>query len=361
METNRKAFGDNIFIFHPVDKRGRVLPVIILMLILILLSAIVNVFAQSKTGTTIGQFLKIEPSARAAAMGNAYSSLSGEASAVFFNPASLGRLQNNDVQFTHNNWIADIAYNYANVSLHLSEIGTLALQVTSLNSGEIDVRTVEQPLGTGEKYSVSNFAIGAGYGLMLTDRVSVGVVINYFQEKIWHSSLEGFAMNFGVQYQVEENGLTLGASVSNFGPRASYNGRDLFIDYDFDPKVYGDNDQLPAELRTDAYQLPTLFRAGISYPINIGSSNKILLAADAIHPNDNDEKVNVGAEWTFLENFSIRGGYRDLFINDSEGGLVLGAGINFSPIESYKLRVDYAWADYGRLNNVHRFSIGIGF
>jgi opacity protein-like surface antigen len=318
-------------------------------------------YTQSKAGTTIGQFLKIEPSARAAAMGNAFTSLSGEVSAIFFNPASLGRLQNSDVQFTHNNWIADIAYNYANASINLGEIGSFALQVISLNSGEIDVRTVEQPLGTGERYSVSDFAIGIGYGLMLTDRVSVGIVINYFQENIWHSSLEDFAMNFGVQYQVEKNGLTLGASVSNFGPRASYNGRDLYINYDFNPEKYGDNNQIPAELRTEAYQLPTIFRAGISFPINIGDENRVLISADAVHPNDNNEKINLGAEWTFLNNFSLRGGWRDLFLQDSEGGLVLGAGINFNPIENYNFHFDYAWADYGRLNSVHRFSIGIGF
>ena len=58
------------------------------------------------------------------------------------------------------------------------------LQITSLNSGEIDVTTVEKPLGTGERYEVTNFAIGAGYGRMLTDRVAVGFLINYFREKM---------------------------------------------------------------------------------------------------------------------------------------------------------------------------------
>ncbi|MCX6151196.1 MAG: PorV/PorQ family protein [Ignavibacteriales bacterium] len=318
-------------------------------------------FGQSKAGTTIGQFLKIEPSSRAASMGNAYTSLSGEASSIFFNPASLGRLTSSDVQFTHNKWIADIFYNYANVSIHINDLGSFALQVTSLNSGEIDVRTVEQPLGTGERYSVTDFAIGLGYGLMLTDRVSVGILINYFQETIWHSSLAGFAMNFGVQYQVAQDGLTLGASVSNFGPRASYNGRDLFINYDFSSGKHGDNDQLPAELRTDSYQLPTLFRAGISYPVSFGKDNKIILAVDAIHPNDNNEYLNVGGEWTFLDNFSVRGGYRELFMQDSEGGLVLGAGIRISPLQGYNLHFDYAWADYGRLNDAHRFSVGFSF
>src|ERR1035437_6674801 len=71
------------------------------------------ILPQSKTGTTIGQFLKIEPSSRSAAMGDAGVALFGEASSVFFNPASLGRISSNDAQFTFNKWLADITYNYA--------------------------------------------------------------------------------------------------------------------------------------------------------------------------------------------------------------------------------------------------------
>ncbi|MBN1155722.1 PorV/PorQ family protein, partial [candidate division KSB1 bacterium] len=139
-------------------------------------------FAQSKVGTTVGQFLKIEPSARGTAIGNASTSLFGEAATVFYNPASIGRLSKSNVQFTHSNWLADIDYNYVVVALNVGNIGTMSLQATSLNSGEIDVRTVEQPMGTGERYSVSNFALGFGYARMLTDRVAVGMIVNYLRE-----------------------------------------------------------------------------------------------------------------------------------------------------------------------------------
>ncbi|MBP9122939.1 MAG: PorV/PorQ family protein, partial [Ignavibacteriaceae bacterium] len=240
---------------------------IFFMIVFVLLAPVSILFAQSKAGTTIAQFLKIEPSARAAALGNAGTSLYGEAASLYYNPASLGRLDKIDAQFTYNKWLADINYNYAVVGVPLQGIGTLALQITSLNSGEMDVRTVEQPLGTGERFSVTNFALGLGYGMMLTDRVSVGLQMTYFQESIWHSSLTGFALNIGVQYQVEVDGLTIGAALMNFGPRAKYEGRDAYVNFDFDPKKYGDNDQLPAQLRMDEWGLPTAFRVGMSYPV----------------------------------------------------------------------------------------------
>lgn len=318
-------------------------------------------FAQSKTGTTIGQFLKIEPSSRIVAIGNAGASLSGEISNLFYNPASLGRLQGTDIQFTFNKWLADITYNYMAAGINVDGVGTFALVGTLLNSGEMDVRTVENPLGTGERFTVNNLALGLGYGLMLTDRVSVGMQLNYINESIWHSSLSTFGLNFGVQYQVVESGLTLGASVSNFGVRSSYNGRDLYLNYDFDPAKYGDNDKLPAEIRTDDFNLPTIFRAGVSYWFDFGDDYKLLVAVDAVHPNDNDQYINLGSEFNLLKMFSIRFGYRNLFMPDTEGGLVLGGGVQTNFNETNNIRFDYAYADYGRLAETHRLTLSVGF
>lgn len=318
-------------------------------------------FSQSKAGTTIGQFLKIEPSSRIAAIGNAGASLGGEISSMFYNPASLGRISGSDIQFTFNKWLADINYNYAAAGVNLEGIGTFALVATILNSGEMDVRTVEQPLGTGERFTVKNMAFGLGYGLMVTDRVSVGMQLNYITETIWHSSISTFGLNLGVQYQILDEGLTVGASLSNFGADASYDGRDLYLNYDFDPKKYGDNDRLPAELRTGSFGLPVIFRAGISYLFSFSDDYNLLLAADAMHPNDNSESLNIGGELNILQYVFIRGGYRNLFLPDLEGGLVLGAGFKVDIANSYNIRFDYAYADYGRLAETHRLTLGIGF
>ncbi|MFN4111076.1 MAG: PorV/PorQ family protein [Ignavibacteria bacterium] len=323
----------------------------------ILFSSIV--LAQSKVATTIGQFLKIEPSAKISAFGGSGTGQYGTASSLFYNPASLGRIQNIDADFSIVNWFADIKYNYGAVAINTGELGTFALQIISLNSGEIPVRTVEMPLGTGEKYSVTNFALGIGYGRMLTDRVSVGLIVSYFNETIWHSSLNGFFFNFGVQYQINENGMTFGASVSNYGTHGKFSGTDLFINYDFDPRKYGDNDRLPAELRTDEFTLPTIFRAGLSYPIKLLSNYKLILSVDALHPNDNYESIAIGGELKFFDAFSIRGGYRNLFLADREGGLTLGAGADVNVLNSYHLRFDYSWVDYGRLKAVHRITFGL--
>ena len=329
--------------------------------------------AQSKTGTTIGQVLLIEPSARAAAMGNAGAAMDDEIVAAFYNPAAIGRQSGYGAQFSHSEWLAGIDYNYAAASIQLGEIGNLFLSVTALNSGEIEVRTPEQPLGTGARYTVSNLALGLGYGRQLSDRFSVGVQLNFLQEAIWHSSLSTFALNVGTIYRLAENGLRICASISNFGLQTGYSGRDLRIQYDLKPDEFGDNSSLPGEVHTDEFSLPVLFRVGLSWPVHFGKSNQVQFAVDAFHPNDNTESMSAGAEWTFVDVFSLRCGFQNFvpgenpkfpYIfnrkDDSITGLTVGAGLNYD-FAGYAFRFDYSWADYGPLQNTQRFSLGLTF
>lgn len=317
-------------------------------------------FSQSKTGTTVGQFLLIEPSARLAGMGNAGVAMYDEVAAAYYNAGAIGLQSGYSAQFSHSTWLADISYNYAAAALQAGEVGNVFLSVTSLSSGEIDVRTVEQPLGTGERYTVSNLALGLGFGRQISDRFSAGVQVHYIQERIWHSTLSTFALNVGTVYRLSENGLRLGASISNFGLPASYDGRDLRIVFDRDPDKFGDNSSLPGEVFTEDYSLPVLFRVGVTYPMRLNPSNVVHLAVNAFHPSDNTESMSVGAEWLLFKMLALRGGYQNLFLKDSEVGVTLGAGMNIE-VDGYGFRLDYAWADHGRLESAQRFSLGVTF
>ncbi len=331
-----------------------------LFLILVCIWCLQILFAQTKTGTTIGQFLLIEPSAKISAMGNAGVASFDEAMASYYNPAALGHANVSDVQFTHSNWLAGITYENFSSTLYLGSANSIGLSITALNSGDIAVRTVEQPQGTGELYTISNFAIGLGFGQRITDRFSAGFLISYVQETIWHSSLSTFAINFGTLYQITEDGLQLGASISNFGTRGKYNGRDLRIRYDLDPTRNGDNSSLPAELYTEEFSLPVVFRVGFGYPVKLNEDNELRLAVDAFHPSDNSESISFGGEYKFMNTFALRAGYQHLFQTDSEVGLTLGGGILWD-IANYVLHIDYAWNQHHRLGNTQRMTVGMAF
>ena len=91
--------------------------------------------AQTKTGTTIGAFLTIEPSARIAAMGNAGVTVPQGLDAVYYNPAAISSVEHPGVYFAHSEWLADIAYNYAALGVPMGSFGNAFASVTSLGLG----------------------------------------------------------------------------------------------------------------------------------------------------------------------------------------------------------------------------------
>ena len=311
--------------------------------------------AQTKVGTTIGQFLAIEPSARIAAMGNAGVGVADGIQGVYYNPAALGTLERTSFQFSHGIWFADIRYEYAAAAIAFEDWGNVFFGVTALNSGNIEVRTVSQPLGTGEFYNVQDVALGIGYGRQVTSRFAAGVQFEYISESIWHSQLDAIGFSFGTTYRITEAGLVLGASVLHFGSKGGFAGDDLVIQYDADPTRYGDNSALPAAQATDTFYLPTAFRVGVTYPQRLSASSTLLLAVDAFHPNDNTEGMSLGWEWQWKEAFALRAGYQAIGQQDSELGPTAGVGISGN-IAAKRFHVDYGWASHTVLPEMHRIT-----
>jgi len=316
--------------------------------------------AQSKVGTTFGDFLLIEPSPRVAAMGNAGSTLDLGLEGAYYNPASLGRMSGWSVLFDHAAWFADISYDYVAVGVPMGKWGNGMLSITHLGSGDMDVRTVTQPLGTGETFNATDLAVGFGYGLEITDRFTAGGQMTLLQERIWHSSAGTVSFNFGALYRTSASGLRLGASLSNFGTGAQFSGRDLLVLYDQDPTRFGDNNALPADAQTNAFAVPVLFRAGLGQQFALSPEAKLDVVIDGFHPNNNTESVSTGAELQLRNMLALRAGYQNLFLQDSEVGLTAGGGI-YGTQNGIRYHLDYAWTDEGRLGSAHRFGLGLFF
>jgi len=331
----------------------------VLLLLVVLLNA-GSAFAQSKVGTTVGAFLRIEPTARAAGLGNAGSALPGGIEAIYFNPGAIGTIESAAVTYTHSFWLADIDYDYAAFALPVKGVGNFFASVTSLNSGQMEVRTVEQPLGTGEQFDVANVAVGVGYGLRVTSRFATGLQVNFGTERIWHTSNRLVTFSVGTIYKLNDKGATLGFGLLNFGTSASFSGGDLAIQYDPTEDVEGDNGALPAEQATDAFPVPVMFRLGLSLPLLTDEDNKVLALIEALHPNDNSESVNAGLEWEWKQLFALRAGYQTLFQTDGQLGLTMGFGVA-GELGANAYRVDYAWAGHERLQDTHRVSMAIDF
>lgn len=316
----------------------------------------------SKVGTTAGQFLKIGPGARALAMGGTYVGISDDIYAIYYNPAGVAiNKGNGQVTFNHTNWLADINYDYAAASINIESFGSMFLSVTSLRVPEEKVRTFEYPDGNGQYWDASSVSFGFGYARSLTDRFSIGFHAKYIQESVWNSSASGFALDVGTYYITPFNDLIIGASISNFGSKMKLDGRDIQLNYDPDGDPFTGPNNIPANYEMNKYDLPLTFRIGFSMDVFKSRYIRVKAAFDATHPNDNVEYLNAGLEFAYDELFFLRGGYKSIFLSNSEQSFTLGAGLNYELSNGLNIRVNYAYGDYGRLKNIQYFDVGIIF
>jgi Type IX secretion system protein PorV len=317
----------------------------------------------SKAGTSAAPFLEIPVGSAAIGMGGAFVSIANDVTALYWNPAGVSTFQGVEAMAVHTRWIASTRFDFAGVVLPLGDAGTLGASITSLGMDDMKVRTVENPEGTGEYFSAGDIAAGISYARHLTDRFAIGFTAKYIQQSIWHESAFAFAIDVGTTFRTDLlGGLTIGATLSNFGTAMKMNGRDARTFISVDPTKLGSNDRVPTDIELDSWELPLLFQIGVSTEVVTSDDIRWVVAADALHPSDNYESVNLGTEISYGGFLALRGGYHSLFLDQAEGGLSLGVGLASNTLfGSMRVRFDYAYRNMGRLDNVHVFSIGASF
>ena len=332
---------------------------------LILVAAVLQpVAAQkvTKTGTTAAKFLNIGIGPRANAMGGAYSSIANDASAMYWNPAGISNVPGFQTIFTYTKMFADINVNYVGLVIPAGDIGTLGLSVTALNIGDMEVTTEYYPDGTGEKFSAGSYAFGLTFARYITQDFTVGMTIKYIRENIYNSSASGVGFDVGTIFTTPFWGVKFASSITNYGSKMQIAGDDLLIRHDPDPQRAGNNQTIDANYATEQFELPLRLQIGISREFELFDNNKLTVAVDATHPNDNNQWVNVGGELSLFNNLlSLRGGYKGIFLKDSQEGLTLGAGIHYDGLKYLALTVDYSYQKYKYLDNIHSFGIILGF
>ena len=233
----------------------------------------------------------------------------------------------------------------------------------SLNTSEQEVTTVEKPDGAGVFYTVSDLAIGLSYARSLTDRFSVGVSAKYIQQIAYNESASTMAIDIGTTLRTGFHNLVIGMCVSNFGGTMKLEGTDLIALADINKSIGGEYNP-DARLKTEPFPLPLNFRVGIAMdvlggkdPLLASESHRFTLALDGNHPNDNNERVNIGGEYAWDETLFARFGYK---INYDTEKWAAGAGVKVK-VGSQRLAFDYALADFGDLGKVSRISLELQF
>ncbi len=323
-------------------------------IVLLIIFAAALTFAQQKQklAQTGFQFLSVVSDAKAAAMGEAMTSLKFGSSSLFFNPAGMSDMQNFiDVSVSSNKWIADI--NHYTLSMAINPFngnyGVIGFTIQSVDYGEFYGTRVNKasPLGYDDIgiFKLSAIAVGIGYAKQLSDKFSVGGQIRYIRQDLGESiipvinvgldtsqqkvsnKLSPLVFDFGTQYKTGFKSLVFGMSIRNFSSEVKY--------------------------AKEGFQAPLVFTLGISMNLldfinELPFNQALYLSIDALHHRDHPEQIKIGLDYKIFNAFSLRGGYMS---NNFESGFTFGLGIS-----KYGFTFDYSYTPFGVFDKVQRFT-----
>jgi hypothetical protein len=343
-----------------------------LILIVVIFFQIIT-YAQKpiRVGTTAANFLEIGFGAAGASMGDAQVSLANDVSAIYWNPAGLAGLTRSEAMFVSQPWIAGMNTSFSAIGIVLPGFGTLGAGVILMDYGEMEVTTMVMQDGTGEKFSPKDLAMYVSYARNLADWFSFGASGKIVNSTIWHLNATALVFDLGVIIRTpffsptEGDGMRIGMSISNYGTPMKYDGLDLLNPIDVAPGEEGNYRDASGQFRLQEWELPLIFRIGTSVTAFKTNQHEFIITADALHPNNNSESVNVGGQYTLtfptFGKVNLRGGYKALFMEDSQFGLSLGMGVQTDLLFNIGLKAEYAYRDIGVLGNVNSFGISILF
>ncbi|MFH1563458.1 MAG: PorV/PorQ family protein [Nitrospirota bacterium] len=303
---------------------------LVLINCLVMFSIVSNCWAKTSPGTAGAPFLKIGVGAKAVAMGEAFSALADDITAVYWNPAGLVQITKPEISMMYNDWFEGVGHGFLGFGVPTSRKKAIGFSVIHLGVGNIpgykDGDVKSQPESTGN-FSVRDTAFAFTYASAITEAISIGMTIKGIVQKIENEEASSFAIDLGQLYQTPIDGLTLSTVLQNVGPRIKFSS---------------EGDKLPLTLK-----LGSAYRLGVQ-PLTI--------TCDLTKPTDNDWKMNLGMELWFKQLLALRGGFNSQVFKDLGTGITGGFGFT---IKHYQ--IDYAFVPYDELGNTHRLSITFRF
>jgi hypothetical protein len=343
---------------------------------LLVLLGIVLAAGNSQAQTAGAASLTITPGARADGMGRAFVALPTDATANFWNPAALAYQKGRVFGLMHARLVPDLAddvyYENLGYAMHLPGWGGVGASVVYLSYGKsmaMDENGIEGGLFTSYEISPqvhigTEVLKGLGAGLTLK-YVYVNLAPAWATTEKTAGAGDTFAADFGLLLRVQDMfpsllpvPVSLGVNVQNLGPNIAY------IDQAQSDPI-GRN--LKIGIGAQVLNLPKV--TGIlAYDFNqslVGTMFRFAKPIETFGPwfvfyNVDKPVHNVGAELTYGDFVSLRGGY----IYDKQGDVMDPTfGIGFViPLGVNNLGVDYASVPQARvLDRVDKFSLTFRF
>lgn len=294
--------------------------------------------AQAGDATNAMAFLDLGAGARAAGLSGAMSAQVQDATATYWNPAGLARIEGWDLSGTHTEWLQDIRYEQVSLARNRGRFG-FGFAFATAYAGDFDGR--DEVGNQTLTFGFSDVSFSGSMAMALMDQLQVGATVKYYRESIDDFSADGLAFDLGAQYQTGVDGLSFGAALRNLGGSVS-----------FDVANAGE------------FDLPRTIQVGGAWRLPLGGQDGSLnLAADLVSETNYDPSLRFGAEYLFRRQFGLALGYRADTggAESATSGQTLDSTQNVSFGASYHrgFRFEYAFVPFtSELGTTHRFSIG---
>lgn len=274
-------------------------------------------------GASGGNVLKLGAGSRAAAMSDAFTAGSGDASVLFYNPAGLAYEEAASVMASHALWFESVSYTAMAYSRSLKDKGAFGVGLQMLNYGSID--SLDNTGASDGSYSPRDIALGGGWGKKFGDDWAAGAQAKLLSCKI-DKTATAFLLDLGAQYR--RDAFTAGFALQNLGTKLKFNSE------------------------SESVSMQPRLGAAYAWP-------KVTVFGDINMPTEAKSWLALGAEYKAYATDELRGtlraGYSTRMADvrqDKTFPLSFGLGIGMK-----LFGFDYAFVPYGDLGSTHHITL----
>jgi hypothetical protein len=293
-----------------------------------------DLITNARLSTTSFGFLKLTSNARSAGMGDAYSSVGNDITAIYYNPAGITQMETERaVQVGYASWIVGSSLGTAAFAVK-TPVAAFGVSAIFFSTEEFEERTSSNPQGTGRMVKATDMAVGVTVAKQLTDKLSFGGQIRYIKEDLDLIDFNTVDVNFGTLFFTGYKSTRLSMSLRNLGA--------------------------DKEVVAQKARVPTVFYIGGAAEIygNLGDPLSITASVEQAFYTDYAARYYFGAEAWVNNILALRAGWKTR--HDSEDWSV-GAGLKHE-INGQVMNVDVSFSHAEAFDeNPLRLTVGYGF